>query len=238
MTPDFRMPMLSKWCVPRTWLLRLAVQLTMSASAAAQSVPAVTTQPALMDGQREIALALSACPVFVADNAAVYVLEKSGYVKVRESQNGFTAIIQHSVPTAQEPRCMDVEGTRTHLPRILKVAELRVQGKSRDEIQRVVADAFAKGIFQPPARFGVDYMLSTENRVPNQEGVVGPYPPHVMFYAPYLTNADLGVDRNKLGPDGNPSGPVFVAGEGTPHALIIVPLGAGGAAHNHSSEPR
>ena len=59
-----------------------------------------------------------------------------------------------------------------------------------------------------------------------------------MFYAPYLTNADLGVDRNKLGPDGNPSGPVFVAGEGTPHALIIVPLGAGGAAHNHSSEPR
>ena len=132
MTPDFRMPMLSKWCVPRTWLLRLAVQLTMSASAAAQSVPAVTTQPALMDGQREIALALSACPVFVADNAAVYVLEKSGYVKVRESQNGFTAIVQHSVPTAQEPRCMDAQGTRTHLPRIVKVAELRAQGKSRE----------------------------------------------------------------------------------------------------------
>jgi hypothetical protein len=33
-------------------------------------------------------------------------------------------------------------------------------------------NAFAKGIFQPPARPGVDYMLSTENRVPNQEGVV------------------------------------------------------------------
>ena len=243
MTSDFRMLMLSKWCVPRAWLLRLAVQLTMSASAAAQSVPAMTTQPALMDRQREIALALSACPAFVADKAAVYVLEKSGYVKVRDSQNGFTSIVQHSVPTAQEPRCMDAEGTRTHLPRILKVAELRVQGKSRDEIQRVVADAFAKGIFQPPGRPGVDYMLSTENRVPNQEGVVGPYPPHVMFYAPYLTNADLGVDRNKLGPDGNPSGPAFVAGEGTPHALIIVPLGAptgpgGGAVHDHSSEPR
>jgi hypothetical protein len=51
--------------------------LTMSASAAAQS--AVTTQPAIMDRQREAVLALSACPAFVADKAAVCVREKSGY---------------------------------------------------------------------------------------------------------------------------------------------------------------
>ena len=129
---------------------------------------------------------------------------------------------------------MDAEGTRTHLPRILKVAELRAQGRSRDEIQRFVADAFAKGIFQPPARSGIDYMLSTENRVPNERGEIVPYPPHVMIYGPYLTNADLGVDRSNLGPDGTPSGPAFVAGEGAPHALIIVPLGApAGQAHSH-----
>ena len=40
-----------------------------------------------------------------------------------------------------------------------------------------------------------------------------------------LTNADLGSD-GALGPDGNPVGPAFVAGEGSPHALIIVPVGA------------
>ena len=119
---------------------------------------------------------------------------------------------------------MDAEGTRTHLPRILKVAELRAQGKSREEIQRFVADAFAKGIFQPPSRPGVDYMLSTENLVPNEKGVVVPFPPHVMFYAPYLTNSEVGVDRTDLGPDGNPNAAAFVAGEGTPHALIIVPV--------------
>jgi hypothetical protein len=119
---------------------------------------------------------------------------------------------------------MDAEGTRTHLPRILKVAELRAQGKSREEIQRFVADAFAKGIFQPPSRPGVDYMLSTQNLVPNEKGIVVPFPPHVMFYAPYLTNAELGVDRTDLGPDGNPHAAAFVAGEGTPHALIIVPV--------------
>ncbi len=190
--------------------------------------------PPLMDRQKEIALALSACPAAVAEKAGVYALETTGYVKVRESQNGFTAIVQHSLPTSIEPRCMDAEGTRTHLPRILKVAELRAQGKSREDIQRFVADAYAKGIFQPPSRIGIDYMLSTENRVPNERGEIVPFPPHVMFYAPYLTNAAIGVDRTKLGPDGNPPGPVFVAGEGGPGALLIIPVPTTTAAHRHS----
>ena len=190
-------------------------------AAAAQLSPAAEVErPPLMERQREIALAQSACPASVAAKAAVYVLEASGYVKVRESQNGFTAIVQHALPTSQEPQCMDAEGTRTFLPRYLKVAELRAQGKSREEIQRFVADAFAKGIFQPPARPGIDYMLSTENLVPDDKGVVAHFPPHLMFYAPFRTNADLGSEGQSAG------GPAFVAGEGTPQALIIVPVGA------------
>lgn len=206
----------------------LVVSIAVGVAAAAQPARAVAAspQPALMDRQREIALALSACPASVADKAAVWVLEKSGYVKVREGENGFTAIVQHSLPTSQEPRCMDAEGTRTHLPRILKVAELRAQGMSPDEIKRFVADAFARGVFQPPSRPGIDYMLSTENVViiDEEKGIVAPFPPHLMFYGPYLTNADLGAD-------GKPGGLAFVAGEGTPHALIIVPIGA------HAPEP-
>jgi len=206
--------------------LGLAIQVAVLASAAAQPPQASGGQePPLMGRQKEIALALSACPPSVASKAAVYVLERSGYVKVRESQNGFTAIVQHSLPTSQEPQCMDAEGTRTLLPRALKVAELRAQGKSPDEIKRLVAEAFAKGVFQPPTRPGVDYMLSTENLVPNTKGIVVPFPPHVMFHGPYLTNADLGLD-GELGSDGNPVGPAFVAAEGTPYALIIVPVGA------------
>ena len=103
---------------------------------------------------------------------------------------------------------MDAEGTRTFLPRYLKVAELRAQGKTSEEIKRFVAEAFAKGTFPPPTRVGIDYMLSTENItvVDADKGIVAPYPPHVMFYGPYMTNADLGSD-------GNPRGPAFVAGE-------------------------
>ena len=205
----------------RFWFFGLAASVLVNTPAAAQTPqPTESQRPALMDRQNEIALALSACPQSVAGKAAVYVLEKAGYVKVRDSQNGFTAIVQHSIPNSQEPQCMDAEGTRTFLPRMLKVAEWRAQGKSPEEIKALVADAFAKGVFQPPTRPGVDYMLSTDILTPNEKGGVAPFPPHVMFYGPYLTNADLGSD-------GNPGGPVFVAGEGTPHALIIVPLGVG-----------
>lgn len=207
-----------------TFMLAPAAQLAMSAAAMAGNPggaeAAEHPTPALMERQQEIALALSACPPMVAAKAGVYVLEKSGYVKIRESQNGFTAIVQHSMLTSQEPQCMDAEGARTFLPRILKVAELRAAGKRADEIKGIIADAVAKGDLQPPRRSGVDYMLSTENMVPDTKGGVEHFPPHVMFYAPYLTNAELGSGGQSAG------GPAFVAGEGTPYALIIVPVGA------------
>jgi hypothetical protein len=210
----------------------LAGQITVVALAAAQSSPAPgSPTPVLMDRPKEIALALSACPANVAPKAAVYVLERSGYVKVRESQNGFTAIVQHSMPTSQEPQCMDTEGARTFLPRMLKVAALRAQGKSRDEIRLAMADALAKGVFQPPTRPGVDYMLSPENLVPDDSGAVGHFPPHVMFYAPYMTNAELGSEGQAAG------GPAFVAGEGTPFALVIVPVGTHAGAGHSAAEP-
>jgi hypothetical protein len=211
-------------------LLALMAQIGLCAAAAPQAVKASGAAVAPpMDQQTEMALALSACPPSVATKAAVYVLDKTGYIKIRESQNGFTALVQHSVPGAVEPQCMDAEGTRTFLHRMLKVAELRAQGLGPDEIKRAIADAFAKGAFQAPSKPGVDYMLSMQNAVPDDKGVVAHFPPHVMFYAPYLTNADLGSDGQ--GADG----PLFVAGEGTPFALVIVPV-APHTGHVHSPE--
>jgi hypothetical protein len=204
----------------------------LAAFAAQQAVGQTGAQPPPHSGpagsanqETEIALALSACPPAVAKGAAVYVLGKSGYVKVRDSHNGFTAIVQRSVAGAQEPQCMDAEGAQSWLRRILMVAELRAAGKGREEVQHLVADAVAKGMLKPPRRPGIIYMLSTQNRPPNFKGEVTPFPPHVMLYAPYLANADIGVDGSKLGTDGNPEGPVFVAGENSPYALLIVPVG-------------
>lgn len=188
--------------------------------------------PPLLDRAKEVEMALSACPPNVASGAAVYALERSGYVKAREGKNGFTAIVDRTFPTSFEPRCMDAEATRTVLPRLLKSAELRAQGKGPEEIKRAINEGFATGKFQPPARPSVDYMLSTHNIVPIDEerGIVAPFPPHLMFFAPYMSNADIGSD-------GSPESPAFIVNERTPHALIIVRAGQQGHG-GHASAPR
>jgi hypothetical protein len=69
-------------------------------------------------------------------------------------------------------------------------------------------------------------MLSPENRVPvDDEGTrIVPYRPHLMFYVPYLTNADLGST-------GGPGSELFVIHEGEPGAYAIVPVPAEPKAH-------
>jgi hypothetical protein len=178
---------------------------------------------------REIALALSAAPPAVAAKAGVYVLDKDGYVKARDSQNGFVCYVDHRVPSAVEPQCPDEEGARTFLPRALLVASLRAKGAPEADIRRAVREAFGTGALRAPSRPGINYMLSSENvvTVDEEHGVALPFPGHYMFYAPYLTNAAFGST-------GDPTSPLFVVDEGTPHALVIVPAGGpGGAAHAH-----
>ena len=63
--------------------------------------------------------------------------------------------------------------------------------------------------------------LSTENVVPDDNGVIAPFSPYVMFYAPFMTNADIGSEGQAGG------GPAFVAALGTPNALVIVSLLSG-----------
>jgi hypothetical protein len=210
-------------------LLALASHFALAAPAES-SVSTLSRTPPLMDRATEMDLALSACPPAVANAAGAYVLTHSGYEKARDSQNGFTAIVQHSAPTATEPQCMDAEGSRTILQRYLKVAAWRAQGKSPDEIRQLTREAFDKGELQSPTRPGVDYMLSNSNTVPNEKGEQVPYVPHVMFFGTHLTNADLGVGK-ELGPDGQPIGPAYVAGEGSPYALVIVLVGTHVGSH-------
>ncbi len=180
--------------------------------------PAAPATPELLPREREMAIALGAAPAHVAEQAGVYVLEQKGYVKVRDSRNGFTCLVERHSLQSFEPECFDAEGTATSLLPILYKAELRAQGQSEDEANRMVAEGYLAGRFRAPRRPGIAYMLSKENRLVNPAtGKVENGPPHLMFYAPYLTNADVG---------GGSGSPVFVISEGTPDALMIVLLPA------------
>ncbi len=105
----------------------LAGQIAVSPSAAAQSTPAAASQqPALMDREREIALALSAA--VRGEQGGGLCLGKVG---LRQSPRQRERLLGPCPVPAQEPRCKDAEGTRTHLPRVLKAAELRSRNDTR-----------------------------------------------------------------------------------------------------------
>jgi hypothetical protein len=197
--------------------------------AAADEVKPSAATPDARD--QEIALALEAAPAAVSAKAAVYVHDKHGYTKARDGENGFVCLVDHRIPSAVEPQCMDAEGVKTFLPKYLLVASLRAKGKPEPEIRQAVKAGFASGKLKAPKRPGIIYMLSPHNVVTIDEvkGVAVPFPGHLMFYAPNMTSADVGSD-------GTPASPVFVVDEKTPHALMIVPVPAGGpsgAGHVH-----
>ena len=173
--------------------------------------------PELYPRDREVALALSAAPEGLRAGAGVWALEQHGFVKVRESTNGFTCIVNRDHPLNQKPTCYDAEGTATILPKVVRVGELLMAGKPMVEIAAEIREGFKSGKFISPRRPGIAYMLSGDIRNYNPHtGRVGSFPPHVMFYAPGLTNEDIGSTGDGAG------GLPFIAYQGPQGYMIML----------------
>jgi hypothetical protein len=206
--------------------------LLFSAIAVAAQGPETPALPPLLDEAREVALAKSAGLPAWTGEAAIYVLKRGGYQVAQKGSNGFVCMVQRDRPDTLEPICLDPEGAETILPRYLREAELREQGKSEKEIEADTSERFRTGAYRAPRRNGIAYMLSKENRVFNGERVIW-FPPHLMFYAPYAKSADVGA-----APQHMPQSPLVLY-EGTPHAYIIVvvpetmPRQAPASGHQH-----
>jgi hypothetical protein len=182
---------------------------------------ATRSEAAVMPEADEISIALSAAPEHLRAAAGVYVLRAAGFVRIRESHNGFTCLINRELPDSFEPECFDAEGSATLVPIIVYQAELRAQHHSAEEIGRAVGLGFASGRFRAPARTGICYMLSARNVVvmDRKTGRVGAVGPHLMFYAPYSRNAEFGATPGL-------EAHFLIADEGTPFAMAIVPVSA------------
>jgi hypothetical protein len=199
-----------------------------SAADTGASAASASRLPELLPRQQEIELALSAAPEHLRKGAGVYALGRKGFVKVKDSTNGFTCIVNRDHPLNQKPVCFDVEGTATILPKILRFGEMLMQGRSISEIDAEIAEGFRTGKYISPRRPGIAYMLSGDiSNFNPQTGKIESFPPHVMFYAPNLTNADLGTTPEALAK--NPWLP-FVAYQG-PHGFIIVLADSGKQTH-------
>lgn len=142
--------------------------------------------------EERVKLAESAAPAEISQKATVYLLEPKGYVKVRDGSNGFSCFVDRQTPWNSEPACFDAEGTATTLPTRLFVEEERGKGKSEDEIQAEVSAGYKSGRFKAPGKAGIVYMMSDNVFLLIGGNKIVHGPPHLMFYAPYATEKDLG----------------------------------------------
>ncbi|MEW6209594.1 MAG: hypothetical protein AB1631_14600 [Acidobacteriota bacterium] len=195
----------------------LIVCMTFAISSLAQSNPKLNIE--VMDREREIEMALSAAPEHLRKDATVYALERSGFVKVREGTNGFSCLVNRSA-TETAPMCYDAEGSQTTLKADLRRAELRAKGKSEQEVENIISEEYRAKKLLAPRRPGVAYMLS--NHFTRHDHTTGKttviFGPHVMFYAPYMKNSDIGALPSHRGSQSQP----WILNEGKPNAYIIV----------------
>jgi hypothetical protein len=197
-------------------MLSVCVLLVASAAAFAQTEPLKPAYDFSLPREERIKLAESAAPAEISGHATVYLLEQTGYAKVREGTNGFSCFVDRQSPLNLEPTCFDAEGSATTFLTRLYVEEQRAKGKGEEQINTAIAEGYKNGKFKVPSKPGIVYMMSDKGFlfVAGANKMV-PIPPHLMFYAPYVTDKDIGS------PPGARNMPRVIR-PGKPDAYIIV----------------
>ncbi|QIG50511.1 hypothetical protein G5V57_23950 [Nordella sp. HKS 07] len=171
--------------------------------AAATPMRAADTTIEAMPPKLELQLALSAAPPLLRDRATVHLLDpKTGYKLAKQGTNGVTCIVERTQWELANfrndiyvPLCYDAEGTKTYLSYIMDTATLRAQGMGPAELKAEVEKRFRDKTYKVPEKPGLSYMVAPIMRTlgPPDLKVRTMAMPHLMFYAPYLTNAEIGA---------------------------------------------
>jgi hypothetical protein len=159
----------------------------------------------------EIQLALSALPPHLRDNATVYVLNPDkGFEVARKGTNGFHAFVARtgddtfrgSWPLAAYrddilyPISFDAAGAKAQMRIFFDAAEMQAKGTPPGELKKIIRERIKTGYYKAPERAGVSYMLSpilrTYENPDENDSVYTANVPHVMYYAPNVSNEDIG----------------------------------------------
>ena len=189
--------------------LTACLLLALPASARAQAQKPDTAYPAmapveqyLMDRDAEIALALSAAPKSISDDATVLVLGRHGYETAVEGKNGFVCMVERGwvgaldAPEKWNPKikgadCLNPPAARSVLPLALLRTELLLAGRSRAEVLEAIKARLNRGeapMLEPGA---MSFMMGKGSYLTDEGGHNGP---HVMFFEPYDNPAVWGSD--------------------------------------------
>jgi len=185
--------------------------LSLAASTGNSQTPAVTNGIEPLPRDLEIQLALSALPSHLRDHATVYVLNPvKGFEVARKGTNGFHAFVARtgddtfkgSWPLTEYrsdilyPIAFDQAGSKAQMRVFFDAAEMQAKGTPSGELKRIIQDRYKAGFYKAPARAGISYMLSPVLRTyfspEDSDRVITINFPHVMYYAPDISNVDIG----------------------------------------------
>lgn len=214
--------------------LIVIASLLFTLSASAENNKASKVEPLPRD--LEIQLALSALPPHLRDSATVYVLNPDkGFEVARKGANEFHAFVARtgddtfrgSWPFTEYrddilyPVSFDKAGVKAQMRVIFDAAEMQAKGTPPGEQKRIIQNRYKTKYYKSPERAGISYMLSPVFRgyidPEENDSVATLNIPHVMHYAPHVSNNDIG--------GGKPGGmDPFVIFHG-PHGYTIQFLG-------------
>jgi len=190
----------------------------------------------LMERNTEVALALSAAPQSISQDAEIMVLGQHGYETAVKGKNGFVCLVWRSWmagtddpdfwnPKLRAPVCLNTLAARSQIPLTLKKTEVILASRSKDQMAEAVNAAFDGKGLSPPETGAMCYMMSKQGYLNDRDGH---WHPHLMFFLPLTDPAVWGA--------GPPSSPVLGFKSTLDRlTLFLIPIGqwSDGTAYEH-----
>lgn len=175
----------------------------------------------LMEQNAEIALAQSAAPESISQDADVMVLGRHGYETAAKGKNGFVCLVQRSWtsgiddldfwnPKLRGAICLNPPAARTYLPNTIKRTELVLAGSSKAQMFEGIKAALDKKELPAIESGAMCYMMSKQSYLSDRDGH---WHPHLMFFVPLMDAAAWGA--------GLPGSPVVLGVEDTPDRMSV-----------------
>ena len=133
----------------------------------------------IADHDAEIALAKSAAPPALSNDASVLVLAKDGYHTAIEGKNGFTCLVERSWmapidstdfwnPKLRGPVCYNPPAVRTILPYTILRTKLILNGLTKDQMVENIQSSLAASLL-PIARAGSHVVHDVEEPISRRQ---------------------------------------------------------------------
>jgi hypothetical protein len=193
---------LARWATAGTRTVVLSALAGLAAAAATSYEAMAPLAQYLMPPAAEIALARSAAPAAISDQATVLTLDSHGYQTAVHGANGFTCLVERSWmspfaspefwnPKIRGPVCYNPQASRSILEYTLRRTKLVLAGDSKDRILDSVRAALARNELPAPEPGAMSFMMAKDGYLSDAGEH---WHPHLMFHVPKVAGASWGAN--------------------------------------------